>query len=195
MARQHLVRFGALGWVGRFTPVDAVRYPRASRVIVRTARGLELGEVLVPLDEPCEHGTADGSIVRGVTAADDLLAARLEQNRQAAWEACSREVARRNLAVTLMEVEHLFDGQTLAFYFLGEVTPEVQALTDELAETYDSAAQIRRFAATLAEGCGPDCGTAAAGGCHDCGTGCAVAAACSAGGTKEPTGRSEREGR
>ena len=36
-----------MGQVGRFAAVDAVRYPRRSRVIVRTRRGLELGEVLM----------------------------------------------------------------------------------------------------------------------------------------------------
>ena len=47
MALHHLVRVGALGHVGRFTAVDAVRYPRDSRVVVRTGRGLELGEVFL----------------------------------------------------------------------------------------------------------------------------------------------------
>ncbi len=51
MSRHHFVRVGALGNVGRFTSVDAVAYPRASRVIVRTSRGLETGEVLGPADE------------------------------------------------------------------------------------------------------------------------------------------------
>ena len=37
-----------MGQVGRFAAVDAVRYPRRSRVIVRTRRGLEMGEVLCP---------------------------------------------------------------------------------------------------------------------------------------------------
>ena len=46
MSRYHLVRVGAMGQVGRFAAVDAVRYPRRSRVIVRTRRGLEIGDVL-----------------------------------------------------------------------------------------------------------------------------------------------------
>ena len=46
MSAFHLVRFGLLGHVGRFAAVDAVRYPRRARVIVRSGRGLEVGEVL-----------------------------------------------------------------------------------------------------------------------------------------------------
>ena len=48
MGYHHLVRVGALGHVGRFTAVDAVRYPRDTRVVVRTGRGLEVGEILAP---------------------------------------------------------------------------------------------------------------------------------------------------
>ena len=81
--------------------------------------------------------------------------------------------------MTLMEVEQLFDGRTLAFYFLGEITPEVEAISTELAEVYETEAQVRKFADTLTAGCGPGCGTEAAGACTTCATGCAVAGLCS----------------
>src|SRR5471032_697032 len=138
MGRQHLVRVGALGHVGRFTAVDAVRYPRYSRVVVRTGRGLELGEVLDPPANSAEEERADGSILRGLTIEDQLLEARLEKNRQAAYEACAARLSELSLPATLMDVEHLFDGQTLLFYFLGEMTPELEALTQELAELYET---------------------------------------------------------
>jgi len=51
MSRFHLVRVGAMGQVGRFAAVDAVRYPRHTRVVLRTRRGLEIGQVLSPPDE------------------------------------------------------------------------------------------------------------------------------------------------
>jgi cell fate regulator YaaT (PSP1 superfamily) len=181
MGRHHLVRVGSLGRVGRFTAVDQACYPRHARVILRTSRGLELGEVLsAPSDEPVSV-RADGSILRGVTLEDELIEVRLERNRQAAFAACTARLSELNSPATLMEVEHLFDGQSLLFYFLGETTPEVEALTSELAELYDAQVQFRKFTETLTEGCGPDCGTenATGGGCTSCGTGCAVAGACS----------------
>lgn len=178
VGRQHLVRVGALGHVGRFTAVDAVRYPRHSRVVVRTGRGLELGEVLAPPGESADNGSADGSILRGLTVEDQLLAARLEKNRQAAFEACAARLTAIRSPAVLMDVEHLFDGQTLLFYFLGEVTPELEAITDELAELYETHVQVRRFTEAVDTGCGPGCGTDAAAGCKTCVTGCAVASAC-----------------
>jgi cell fate regulator YaaT (PSP1 superfamily) len=175
--RQHLVRVGALGHVGRFTAVDAVRYPRHTRVVVRTGRGLELGEVLVP-PEGADDGAADGSILRGVTPEDQLLAARLEKHRQAALEACSARLVELQLPAVLMDVEHLFDGRTLLFYFLGEMTPKLESLTAELAELYETQVQFRRFSDAVSEGCGPGCGTDAAAGCKTCVAGCAVASVC-----------------
>lgn len=177
LGRQHLVRVGALGHVGRFIAVDALRYPRHARVVVRTGRGLELGEVLAGPEGP-DNGPADGSILRGLTVEDQLLAARLDKHRQAAFEACAARLAEMNSPAVLMDVEHLFDGQTLLFYFLGEMTPELESLTAELAELYETQVQFRRFADAVNEGCGPGCGTDAAAGCKTCVTGCAVAGAC-----------------
>jgi cell fate regulator YaaT (PSP1 superfamily) len=178
MGRQHLVRVGALGRVGRFTSVDAVRYPRDCRVVVRTGRGLELGEVLAPPGEAPDETAADGSILRGLTVEDHLLEARLERHRQAAYDACSARLAERNLPAVLIDVEHLFDGCSLVFYFLGEMTPRLEALTEELAELYETHVQFRRFTDAVTEGCGPGCGTETAAGCKTCATGCAVSSVC-----------------
>ncbi len=178
MGRQHLIRVGALAHVGRFTAVDAVCYPRHAAVIVRTGRGLELGEVLDPPGDGPDAAGSDGSILRGVTPEDQLLQARLQKNSRAAYQACSRLLAQRNLPAVLMDVEHLFDGRTLVFYFLGEVTPELESLTGELAELYESHVQFRKFSEAVVQGCGPDCGTEAAGGCKTCTSGCAIAGAC-----------------
>jgi cell fate regulator YaaT (PSP1 superfamily) len=182
MSRHHFVRVGLMGHVGRFTAVDAVAYPRASRVIVRSSRGLEIGEVLGPAEEAVVRGTTDGSILRGMTDEDELLETRLEKNRQKALDACADRLTERGIAATLFDVEHLFDGRSLFFYFLGEVTPEIEAITSELAEVYDSAAEFRKFSETLATGCGPGCGTEAAeghgGGCTLCAKACAVSGAC-----------------
>ena len=77
-----------------------------------------------------------------------------------------------------MDVEHLFDGASLYFYFLGEVTSQIEAITRELADAYDSKVQFRQFADAVERGCGPDCGTEAAEGCGTGCSSCAIASAC-----------------
>ena len=181
MPHHHLIRVGAMGQVGRFLAVDAVLYPRHSRVIVRTRRGLEIGEVLAATKNGGDgRAFADGEILRGMTVEDELLQARLEKHRQEAYQACAALLAEHRVSAALVDVEHLFDGQGLFFYFLGEVTPELEAYTSRLAETYEAKVQFRKFTETLIEGCGPGCGTEEVkgrGGCETC-TSCAVAGAC-----------------
>jgi hypothetical protein len=116
-----------------------------------------------------------------MTVQDELLEARLTRHRQSAYQACAALLIQRRLPVTLMDVEHLFDGQTLVFYFLGERSAELDAMTTELADLYETKVQFRKFAEAVTAGCGPGCGTAEApgGGCGTaCGSGCAISGAC-----------------
>ncbi len=174
----HLIRFGLPGYVGVFHSVDAVRYPRSTHVICRTWRGLEVGQVLQAIDRPAS--ASDGDLLRQVTLQDDLLLARLDRHRDQAFRECCRLLTERNLDAVLMDVEQLFDGTSLYFYFLGNVPPELERLTSELAQRYAAQIEFQRFADTLEQGCGPGCGTeSAAGGCATGGcASCAVSAAC-----------------
>lgn len=190
MLGQHWVRFGVMGTVARMASADAQVFPRGARVVCRTPRGLEVGEVLsavadleagpgIDLSEP-----PLGTVLRRMTVEDDLLLSRLEKHKHEAFEACERQLFERNIPAVLLDAEHLFDGQSLLFYFLGETTPELDELTRELAETYDAHVQFSKFAETLTAGCGPGCGTEDAEG-SGCGSGgCSTCAVLSACGTK-----------
>lgn len=197
MITPHLVRVGVLGHVGRFVPVSLGAFPRGTRVVCRTRRGLELGEVLavekgaspllaspvnassVNARKPASIG-ADGELLRRMTVADELLAARLEQRKDEAFMACQSLLAERRIAATLMDVEHLFDGQSVYFYFLGTPPPDCEPLTDELARVYGAAARFEQFAESLELGCGPGCGTEEAAGCGSSGgcSTCSLVSAC-----------------
>lgn len=169
--------------MGRFTAVDPVSYARGMRVIVRTSRGLEIGEVL-STDEAtiaagdAARGTGDGALIRRMTVEDELLAARLERHRFEALEACAARIEKLGISATLIDVEPLFDGRSLFFYFLGEPPPEVEAIRGDLAAEYDAVSQFTRFAETLTAGCGPDCGTGESSGCVSCVASCGIASAC-----------------
>ncbi len=181
----YFVQLGLFGHVGRLGAV-AGRFGRGERVVCRTERGLELGRILSSDDRPDESDGADrppldGTILRRMAETDHLLQARIETRRDAALAACEREIERRGLDVRLIDVEHLFDGASLYFYFLGTPDERLEALTHELAETYETKVRFRQFAERLATGCGPGCGTESkgggcgTGGCSTCGSGgCSV---------------------
>ena len=180
VSRWHVVRVGVLGLVGRFLSADFVRYPRGTRVIVRTNRGLEIGEILAASAEDSPQTELDGAIIRGMTVEDHLLETRLQKNRDAALAACESRIREFSPSTTLLDVELLFDGRSLFFYFLGDVPSAIESWTDDLAELYDTHIQFRKFADAVTEGCGPGCGTedATGHGCSTCSTSCAIAGAC-----------------
>lgn len=165
--------------VGRFQSPDFTVFARDTPVICRTSRGLEFGTVLCPLDsQQSDPSAVDGKILRRVGTEDELILQRLQRHRDKAFMACQRLIEERQLPGVLVDVEHLFDGESVFFYFLGEVDPRLAALTDELAQIYERKVRFKKFAETLANGCGPDCGT----GESQCGNGacgsCAVSGAC-----------------
>lgn len=163
-----------MGVVGRYQSADYGLYPRNARVICRTRRGLEVGIVLCPLDEDeTVLRSGDGQLLRPIGGEDELILHRLEKFRDKAFIACKQLIADRKLSTVLVDVEHLFDGESVFFYFLGDVDEELEALTKELGETYEQKVRFKKFAETLASGCGPECGTdqakCASGGCSSCG--------------------------
>jgi len=178
VSREYVVRFGTMGHVGTFRASEAVRFPRGAKVILRSGRGLEVGEVLADADPPDAPLPPDGDLLRRFTTADELVLARLDKHRSEAIEACSGRLAERGIPAMLVDVEHLFDGQSLYFYFLGETTPQLEALTKELAELYETKVQFRKFTEAVDAGCGPDCGTEAASGCGGGWSSCVIAEAC-----------------
>lgn len=171
--KDHLARIGPVGHLGRLTTIDGEVFRRGMSVVCRTARGLEFGEVLNLVQTRDGGMSTAGQILRGATAEDHLLWNRLQKHRCDAMDGCQKLLEQRRIAAVLMDCEVLFDGQSIFFYFLGDVSPEVEALTQELAEAYEAKAQLRQFAETMTLGCGPDCGTdkagcASGGGCGTC---------------------------
>ena len=159
----------------------------AARVVVRSRRGLEVGEVLAEPDgrRPLSARIV-GQILRRMSVQDDLLEARLERRRHEAFDGVPSSCWRtRASTAALVDVEHLFDGEGLFFYFLGD-PPQAGGRRSPAGwprptrRPSSSASSPTRSS----EGCGPGCGTEEAkgqGGCASC-TSCAVASAC---GTKK----------
>lgn len=177
LTQHYLVRIGAFGAVVRCSPIDDTDYHRGMRVVCRTDRGVELGQVVA--GAPATQ-MSEAEILRLTTPEDELLDARLRKYKAQAVQRCQAALATDTSETVLLEVDQLLDGRTLVFYFLGAITPDVQALTDRLAEEYERKVRTRHFAKLLAEGCGPGCGTKKAGGCGGCAV-CVVASACGSG--------------
>jgi cell fate regulator YaaT (PSP1 superfamily) len=107
-------------FLGEYDPAGEAGYSRGNQVIVRSERGLEAGEILCEasaqaatlLTEPTH-----GQIVRVLTPDDRQQVDRLREREQAELDTCCRIVQERQLPMELVDVEHLFGGERIIFYF------------------------------------------------------------------------------
>lgn len=157
------------------------RYRRGQRVICRTGRGLEIGQIssVFDTDDGPISDTDDigGMILRRTTSEDELLLARLAKHRGDAMDECREMLGEAGSTAVLLDVDQLFDAGTLIFYFLEPIEPATESLVERLATKYESRVRSRHFAELVSKGCGPSCGTANAhgGGCSGACSVCVVA--------------------
>ncbi|MFN3190288.1 MAG: PSP1 C-terminal domain-containing protein [Aureliella sp.] len=174
LVQMALVRIGVHGQVGRFSGIQDSGFGRGSRVLCRTPRGLEVGQVLS--QQAACATKADGLILRVMGPDDELLWGHLQALASEASHDCQEWLNQHGCEAVLLEVEPLMDGRTLYFHFLNEQYTDqgLQSHVDHLAQVFEEKARNSEFAAQLEEGCGPGCGTeSAVNGCGSKG-GCAV---------------------
>jgi cell fate regulator YaaT (PSP1 superfamily) len=142
-----IVRHGAMRFLGEFDPEAGV-YARGDEVVVATERGHELGHVLCPADPRAMQFLADptaGRIVRKVTDPDRQEYRRLQQLEERELETCERFVEQRRLQMELVDVEHLFGGERIVFYFLAEKRVDFRELVKDLAREYQTRIEMRQI--------------------------------------------------
>ena len=169
------LRIGSLAEIHAATAL--LPLSRGRRVIVRTDRGVELGEVVGPCGSNSGHQIKT-RVLRPTTEEDELLIRRLDRHKRRAVEECQTALRTAGCTATLIDVDQLFDGGTLVMHFLGDVDDEAREITESIAGHYESVVQSRHFAKLLSDGCGPECGTKEGGGCSgscgSCAVGCGV---------------------
>jgi cell fate regulator YaaT (PSP1 superfamily) len=148
MATNYLVRHGAMRFLGEYEPDADTVYSRGQAVVVRSDRGLELGEVLCPVNPQALQMIAEpthGQIVRRVTQEDREQTVRVRQAEQVEFASCQRFIANRKLQMELVDVEHLFGGERIVFYFLAEKRVDFRELVKDLAREYRTRIEMRQI--------------------------------------------------
>jgi cell fate regulator YaaT (PSP1 superfamily) len=147
MASSWIVRHGAMRFLGPFD-ADADIYTRGQDVIVRTERGLEVGQLLCPTTPRAVELIAEptrGRIVRPMTDPDRAERERLCVVEERELETCARFVQQRHLQMELVDVEHLFGGERIIFYFLAEKRVDFRELVKDLAREYQTRIEMRQI--------------------------------------------------
>ena len=191
-----VVQYGLSAFIGPFRADSDEVYPRGSEVLIRSPRGLEVGEVLCPapawsqgLLDPEAGGELLGPVPDDAHADRQARSALVDQ----IWSDVEAESTRQDWPICIVGVELLHDRFSAILNILGwGDLPSLESLSTRhrLTLHWLNVGQIP--AAPMAAepaGCGkPGCGSSSGGGCSSCGTskgGCSTGS-CSRGSVKSP---------
>lgn len=140
------VNFREAGKIYYFAPGE-YKLSVGERVIVETARGVEIGTVKVPNKflPASEIVTPLKEITRPATS-DDLE--RDRKNRQSEMDAamiCKEKIAKHGLDMSLVAAEYTFDNSKLTFYFTCETRVDFRELVKDLASTFRTRIELRQI--------------------------------------------------
>ena len=140
------INFREAGKVYYFSPEGFI-LAQGDKVIVETARGVELGTVKVANKKVAESKLVSPlkPIIR-IATREDLI--RDEKNRKAEADAlviCKEKVAKHGLEMSLVGVEYTFDNSKLIFYFTCESRVDFRELVKDLASTFRTRIELRQI--------------------------------------------------
>src|SRR5262249_29517583 len=136
MTKTYVVRYGRMRFLGEYAGLPGQDHPRGQRVVVRSDRGTELGDILCPASERTAQflpNPVRGEILRLVTAEDGEQEARLTEERRSSFAICEELVAKRRLQMELVDVEIIHGHERVVFYYLAEKRVDFRELVKDLA--------------------------------------------------------------
>jgi cell fate regulator YaaT (PSP1 superfamily) len=145
---KYVVRYGAMRALGLLSPRGNDRYSRGTRVIARTNRGLEAGDVLCPASDEVLGTLKDapyGQILREMTSEDLNELAHIKSNERREFEICQRHVEQLGLSMELIDIEHLFGGERIVVYYLAEQRVDFRELVKRLASEFQTRIEMRQI--------------------------------------------------
>jgi cell fate regulator YaaT (PSP1 superfamily) len=148
MGVKYVVRYGALRMLGHFESSNGDGQPRGSRVVIRTERGLEVGDILCAANERTAEFLTDtqgGQILRHLSADDERELQRLHDGEKGEFELARRFVFERNLQMILVDIEHLFGGERVVLYYLAEKRVDFRELVKSLASEFQTRVEMRQI--------------------------------------------------
>jgi cell fate regulator YaaT (PSP1 superfamily) len=148
MSLRYIVRHGAMRFLGDYEALEDAAYQRGQRVVVRSERGLETAEVLCEASERALQLISEpthGQILRLMTEKDLADRERIHDSEHKEFQSCSGYIAARKLQMELVDVEHLFGGERIVFYFLAEKRVDFRDLVKDLAREFRTRIEMRQI--------------------------------------------------
>lgn len=161
-----LVRYGRMNALGFFEHRESKISKTQSRVVIKTSRGLELGHLVGQLtayrggqlkltDEQIQDYFEDsdidftptqaGKFVRYATSDDISEERHLRKIAKEEMEHCKRFVKEMDLPMKIVDVEHVFGGERIIFYFMSDGRVDFRELVKKIAQEYQTRIEMRQI--------------------------------------------------
>ncbi|MFP4249468.1 MAG: stage 0 sporulation family protein [Armatimonadota bacterium] len=142
--------------------VEGVRLSIGDRVLVRSEKGVDIGEVMELKGRVSEERAEElMPVVRKATEDDLAHVEEQERREKQALKICAEKIEQHNLPMKLIDASLSFDNTRLVFYFSADGRVDFRELVRDLAKTFRLRIELRQIGvrdeAKLLGGLGP-CG-------------------------------------
>ena len=140
------IRFQRAGKIYYFDPLD-YDLETAMHVIVETARGVEMGTVLIPPKEVEDDKVIQPlkPVIRVATDEDEKVMERNKEKEAEAYVICKEKIAKHGLEMKLVATEYTFDNNKLLFYFTADGRIDFRELVKDLASVFRTRIELRQI--------------------------------------------------
>ena len=140
------IRFRTAGKIYYFDPAD-FDLDMAMHVIVETARGIEMGTILIPPKEVDDDQVVSPlkPVIRVATDEDEKTVERNKEKEKEAFAICKEKIIKHGLEMKLVDAEYTFDGNKLLFYFTADGRIDFRELVKDLAAVFRTRIELRQI--------------------------------------------------
>ncbi len=147
-ARSYVVRFGVMRTLSVMTSKVRETLRRGQDVVVRSNRGLEVGQVLMEANDHAMEFMEDatgGQVLRICSPEDLTELNHIDAQRDEKFKVCRRHIERLKLDMQLVEIEQLFGGERVIVYYLSEDRVDFRQLVKDLASEFQTRIEMRQI--------------------------------------------------
>lgn len=140
------VRFKPVGKIYHFNPAG-LDIHTGDKVIVETARGVEMGSVVIGVREIRDEDAVKPlkDVIRIATPEDMERAEENRRKEKEAFKICNEKIKKHGLEMKLIEVEYTFDNSKVLFYFTADGRIDFRELVKDLATVFRTRIELRQI--------------------------------------------------
>jgi len=144
-----VVRYGSMRLLGEFSAKRQQAVRRGDDVVVRSDRGMEFGQVLTKADDNTAawlgENVRTGRILRLASDEDRRSLEEVATREKEYFTAAQQMMDDRKLQMQLVDIEQVFGGERIVFYYLAEKRVDFRELVKGMAREFNTRIEMRQI--------------------------------------------------